>query len=151
MNEDNLSLLRGMGEKTIKKLKRRGITTITQLSCTFHPRKRYGKDRAHCPPHSFPLQAMAVREKKVFVLGAPELPNAQVRIFFDVEGDPERKLDYLIGVLIEKNGTEQRYSLWADSPDQEEKIVEQFLEIVERYENPRLFSYGSYEATFLRR
>jgi len=151
VKEDNLSLLRGMGEKTIKKLKRRGITTITQLSSTYRPRKKYGKDRAHCPPHSFALQAMAVREKKVFILGAPELPNAQVTIFFDVEGDPERKFDYLIGVLIEKNGTEERYSLWADSPDQEEKIVEQFLEIVERYENPRLFSYGSYEAAFLRR
>ncbi|MGB0066692.1 MAG: hypothetical protein WBQ11_01495, partial [Isosphaeraceae bacterium] len=49
-----------------------------------------------------PVVMLKSREKKVFILGAPELPNAQVRIFFDVEGDPERKFDYLIGVLIEK-------------------------------------------------
>ena len=89
---------------------------------------------------------MAVRERKVFILGTPELPNAEVRIFFDVEGDPERGFDYLIGVLIEENGTEQRFSLWADSPEQEGEIVERFLEIVEKYENPRLFCYGSYDS-----
>jgi predicted RecB family nuclease len=32
---DNLSLLRGMGEKDITKLRRRGIFTLTQLSCTW--------------------------------------------------------------------------------------------------------------------
>src|SRR5262249_42724376 len=61
VSEDNLSLLRGMGEKAIRKLKRRGINTVAQLSCTYRPRKKYGKDRANRPPHSFALQAMAVR------------------------------------------------------------------------------------------
>jgi predicted RecB family nuclease len=151
VGEDNLSLLRGLGEKAISKLKRRGISTVTQLSCTFRPRKRYGKDRANHPSHSFALQAMALREGKVFILGAPELPDAEVRIFFDVEGDPDRGFDYMIGMLIEENGTEQFYSLWADSPEQEAEIVERFLEIVEKYESPRLFCYGAYEAAFLRR
>jgi predicted RecB family nuclease len=35
VSEDNLSLLRGMGEKAIRKLKRRGINTVAQLSCTY--------------------------------------------------------------------------------------------------------------------
>ena len=40
VREDNLSLLRGLGEKEIRKLSRKGIFTITQLSCTFRLRKR---------------------------------------------------------------------------------------------------------------
>ena len=37
--KDDLSLLRGMSEKEIRKYSRRGIFTVTQLSCTFRPRK----------------------------------------------------------------------------------------------------------------
>ena len=38
--KDNLSLLRGMGEKEIRKYGKRGIFTVTQFSCTFRPGKR---------------------------------------------------------------------------------------------------------------
>jgi predicted RecB family nuclease len=40
VQEDNLSLLRGMGEKELRKLNRKGIFTIAQLSCIFRLRKR---------------------------------------------------------------------------------------------------------------
>ena len=39
-NKDDLSLLRGMSEKEIKKHNSKGIFTTTQLSCTFRPRKK---------------------------------------------------------------------------------------------------------------
>lgn len=100
--EDNVSLLGGLGEKGVAKLRRRGNTTVTQLSYTFRPRKRPGAGGATRPPHSFALQALAVREDKVFVLGEPELRDAPTRIYFDCEGDPERGFVYLIGVLIEQ-------------------------------------------------
>src|SRR5262249_22655852 len=37
---DDISLLGGVGEKELKRYHRKGIFTLTQLSCTFRPRKR---------------------------------------------------------------------------------------------------------------
>src|SRR5206468_3891649 len=37
---DDISLLSGVGEKELKRYNRKGIFTLTQLSCTFRPRKR---------------------------------------------------------------------------------------------------------------
>src|SRR5262249_22489872 len=65
--KDDLSLLRGIGEREIKKYAKRGVFTVTQLSYTF--RARRGR-----PPgqqkqvHRHALQALAIREKKVHIL-----------------------------------------------------------------------------------
>jgi predicted RecB family nuclease len=40
VREDNLSLLRGVGEKEVKALASKGILTLTQLAQTFRPRHR---------------------------------------------------------------------------------------------------------------
>jgi len=149
--EDNISLLRGMGQKEISRLRNRGIATVAQLSYTFRASKKVPGVRANRLPHSFALQALALREGRVFILGEPEIPDSPVRIYFDCEGDPERGLIYLIGALIDDGVTEQRYSFWADSRDQEGQIVGRFLETVGRHESARLFCYGSYDITFLKR
>jgi predicted RecB family nuclease len=147
---DHLSLLRGMGEKEIAKLGRRGIFSVTQLSYTYRPR-RTGKDRRSIRGHSFALQALALREKKIYVLGNPELPDGPVRIYFDIEGSADRGTAYLIGMIVEEGGAERRFSFWADGDGQEERILGGFLDIVEGYRDSRLFCYGSFEVAFLKR
>jgi predicted RecB family nuclease len=64
VGEDNLSLLRGISEAEMGRLRKKGIFTINQLSYTFRPRriKKRAKNPAH--PHYFALQAQAIREKK---------------------------------------------------------------------------------------
>jgi predicted RecB family nuclease len=86
--KDDLSLLRGVGEKQIRKYERRGIFTVTQLSCTFRPRKRSKRQKQKTQTHYHALQALAIRDKKIYVLGTPELPASPVRIYLDIEGDP---------------------------------------------------------------
>jgi predicted RecB family nuclease len=149
--KDDISLLRGLNERAIKKLKKRGITTVTQLSCTFRPRKEKKREVKNRRPHSFGLQALAIRDSKTYVYGAPKLPTSPVRIYLDVEGDPERNFVYLIGMIIDRGGEEERYSFWADDPSGEERIFQEFLDIVGRYEDCFLFFYGSYEANYLKR
>jgi predicted RecB family nuclease len=149
--KDDLSLLRGVGEKQIRKYERRGIFTVTQLSCTFRPRKRSKRQKQKGQTHYHALQALAVRDKKIYVLGTPELPASPVRIYLDIEGDPARGFEYLLGMILEANGAEQRHSFWANTPDEERLIFRQFLDVVGRYEDFRLYVYGSYEAAFLRR
>src|SRR5262249_59937964 len=71
---DDISLLGGVGEKELKRYNRKGIFTLTQLSCTFRPRKR-GKRVKRTGQVRYPaLQALAIREKEVHVYGTPELP-----------------------------------------------------------------------------
>jgi predicted RecB family nuclease len=149
--KDDLSLLRGMGEKEMTKYNCRGIFTVTQLSCTFRPKKRRDRSKQQGHLHQHPLQALAIRDKKIYVLGAPELPKSAVRIFFDVEGDPDRGFDYLLGMIVEVHGAEQCYSFWAESPADEPCLFHQFLEVVSTYDDFWLYSYGSYDAAFLRR
>jgi predicted RecB family nuclease len=147
---DHLSLLRGMGEEGIAKLARRGIFSITQLSYTFRPR-RSGKNSPPIRAHSFALQALAIREKKIYILGNPEVPDSPVRIHFDIEGSVERGTAYLIGMIIEDAVSERRFSFWADGDDQQEKILGDFLDVVEGYSDGHLFCYGSFEVAFLKR
>lgn len=75
VHEDNITLLRRIGEKEVNRYARKGISTVTQLSCTFRMRKRGKRVKTHQRPHYFALQALALREKKIFVLGTPVLPT----------------------------------------------------------------------------
>ena len=151
MQEDNLSLLPRMSEKEILKLNRRGIFTITQLSCTFRPRKKSKKLRLNQYRHQNALKALAIRENKIFVHGPVEVPESQVQIFLDIEADREGAFVYLIGVIVVKDDIETHYSFWADSKPDEEKIVNKFLDIIKQNDEFCLYCYGSYELKFLRR
>jgi len=151
VQEDNLSLLRGMGEKELRKLNRKGIFTVAQLSCIFPLRKKGKRVKRQNQPYYFALQASAIRDKKIYVLKPPPIPKSPVRIYLDIEGNSERSFVYLVGMIVDDGGNETRYSLWADRPEDEELVFRQMLEIVSRYEDFRLIHFGSYEAAFLRR
>jgi len=151
IREDNLTLLRGIGEKTIKRYARRGILTLTQLAHTFRPRRR-GK-RADIPltQRDHALHALAIRDQTIYVLGAPKIPTAKVRIYIDMEGDAEEGFIYLIGLVVCEGERIERYSFWADDEKREDAIFAQFLDVVSRYDAPCLYSYGNYERTFIAR
>jgi predicted RecB family nuclease len=151
VQEDSISLLRGMGEKEIRNYARKGIFTVTQLAHTFRPRRR-GKRTPPKDNHRYhALQALAVRDKRVYVFGTPQLPDAPVHVYLDIEGNPEEGLDYLIGMIVVEGDKEQRFSFWADDKEQEDWIFNQFLETVTRYQDFLVFSYGGYERAFLQR
>ena len=47
VQEDNFSLLRGLGEKEVKGYNRKGILTLTQLAHTFRPRRKGRRSRGN--------------------------------------------------------------------------------------------------------
>lgn len=148
--KDELSLLRRLSEKDIKLLGRRGIFTVSQLSYTFRPRKKSRRSNGKIL-HQPALQALAIRENKIHVLGTPALPESSTCFFFDMETDPVRGFCYLIGLIKEHNGVAEQHSLWADNGDEEAVIFEAFLEITSREPDAPIFVYGSFEATQVRR
>jgi predicted RecB family nuclease len=64
--QDNLTLLNRMTGKAVKQYARKGIFTVTQLSYTFHPRRQSKRAKIHGRPHSFALQALAIRDQKIY-------------------------------------------------------------------------------------
>lgn len=152
VQEDNLSLLRGMGEKEVRGYARKGILTLTQLAHTFRPRRK-GKRKAvpRTAKHYHSLQALAVRDRRIYVFGTPPLRDAPVRIYLDVEGKPDQGFDYLIGMVVVRDGSEERFSFWADTREQEAAVFERFLAEVARHDDFLVFSYGGYERAFLKR
>lgn len=113
---EDVSLLRSVGEKELKRYNRKGIFTLTQLSCTFRPRKRAKRVKRTSYSYYAALQALAIREKKIHVNGTPDLHRKPVQVFFDAEGVDEGGFVYLLGALIAQQDTAQMYSFWADFP-----------------------------------
>ena len=151
MEADDLSLLSSMTEKERKKLHSKGIFTVTQLSYTFRPRRRPKRMRDKREKYHHSLKALAIREKKIYVVGTPELKIDGTPIYLDVEGLPDRDFYYLIGVRIGGGDSAVHHSLWADTAADEGRIWREFLAILETLEKPVLIHYGGYETAFLKR
>jgi predicted RecB family nuclease len=103
VNREDLSLLATMTEKERQKFIEKGITTITQLSYGYRPRRRR---RSKLTPsrvsplvkYDNKLKAIAIKKGQVHVIGAPKFGGDGTLVFIDVEGMPDRDLYYLIGL-----------------------------------------------------
>lgn len=151
IEKDDLSLLAGMSAKERKEHHSKGIFTVTQLSYTFRPRRRPKHLRDKREPYHPSLKALAVREKKIYVVGSPELSIQGTPVYLDVEGVPDLDYYYLIGLRIGASEDVLQHSLWADDAGQESRIWEGFLETLAGFKDPVLIYYGSYETTFRKR
>ena len=151
LEQDNLSLLSGIGTKEVRQQNKKGIFTVTQYSYTFRPRKRSKRIKGKRIHHYGALKALAIRENKIFIYGKPELPSCEICIYMDIEGEPDQGFDYLVGLVIIEDKLTKRYSLWADNQQDETKVFNQLMKILRKYNNYRIFHYGSYEVAFLKR
>jgi len=151
VEKDDLSLLALMTGKERKKSHSKGIFTVTQLSYTFRPRRRPKRQSDKREKYHHTLKALAIRERKIYVVGSPELNITGTPVYLDVEGLPDRDFYYLIGVRIGKGDAAIQHSLWADTVEDERTIWNALLGILATLENPVLIHYGSYETVFLRR
>jgi predicted RecB family nuclease len=144
--EDNLSLLHGVTARVMRQYEKKGIFTMKQLSYLFKPRKR--KKGSRKPPpvaHKVELQALAIREKKIYLQELPALSRQPVELFVDMEGVPDRGLYYLIGVLVCHGDTTEHHSFWANTDQDERHMWQQFVEKVAQYPDAPIYHYGSYE------
>src|SRR5467141_104210 len=151
IEKDDLSLLSGMAEKERADFNAKGIFTVTQLSYTFRPRRRPQGFRDKRERYHHSLKALAIREKKIHIVGSPEVKIEGTPVYMDVEGLPDRDFYYLIGIRFKTGDSVVHHSLWADSPSNEGSIWREFLSKLIEVENPVLIHYGSFETVFLKR
>ena len=149
--KDDLSLLVGLSDKERAKLSGKGIFSVAQLSYTFRPRRRSRRQAGQPEKYHYSLKALAIREKRIHVVGTPQLKIEGTPVYLDVEGLPDREFYYLVGLRWQTtNGVEQR-SLWANAPGDEARLWNDFLSALSGIVSPTIIHYGSFEATFFKR
>lgn len=148
---DDLSLLSGMSDKERARHRSKGIFTVTQLSYTFRPRRTPKRAKNPAKPHHFALQALAIREKCVYIHGTPTIPECTCQIFLDIEGLPDREFYYLIGALVVFEDHQSFHSFWADTKSDSEGIFRQFADLTDQFQDYRVFHYGDYDSTAIKR
>jgi predicted RecB family nuclease len=162
IERDDLSLLTAMTGKERAKCNAKGISTITQLSYGYRPRRRrhtrpdadgFADSSKRTRPgdrNDHKLKAAAIKKNQIHVVGAPSLKFAGVPVFLDVEGMPDRDFYYLVGLRFESGGEQVERSFWADAIEDERVIWESCLQTLKMIGNPQIVSYGAYETRFLR-
>jgi predicted RecB family nuclease len=156
VNREDLSLLGTMTEKERAKSIEKGITTITQLSYGYRPRRRK-RSKLNSPSrgsplvkHDHKLKAIAIKKGQIHVMGTAGFGVDGTPVFIDVEGVPDRDFYYLIGLRYQDQGRSVERSFWADGPENEFTIWQNCLRALKEIDNPRLIHYGAYERRFLK-
>jgi predicted RecB family nuclease len=143
--DDDLSLLDRMTPKLLQRYHKKGIFTVNQLSYVFKPRRSKKRARKATATFNPELQALAIRTGKTYLHQLPELSRHRVELFLDIEGIPDQNLHYLIGLLVCDGEHTSYRSFWADTPQEEERVWNQFCEIINEYPDVPIYHYGQYE------
>ena len=96
-------------------------------------------------------QAIAIKQHTHFIRESVDFPVSETELYFDIESDPLRDFDYLLGVLEVSNNSEQYHAFMAASPDQEAKMWLEFCDfIASNFESP-IYHYGQFEQEVVNR
>ena len=147
---DDLSLLTGMTPKAIERYHKKGIFTITQLSYVFKPRKSRKKRSRSTILYRPEIQALALRTKKIYIQELPVLTRHPIEVFLDIEGIPDQRFYYLIGLIIHTEQEHSYHAFWANSYHDEQHMWSHFIELLKAYPNAPIYHYGNYDARALR-
>ncbi len=147
VEKDDLSLLSGLTPKSIQKYHDKGIFTVKQLSYLFRPRKQSKRSKKLRIPLRYrsELQALAIRNEKIYIQELPKISKNEVELFLDIEGIPDQDFYYLIGLLVSNGKEKLHYFFWANSKKDEKKILDNFIEEVNKYPDAPIYHYGRYD------
>lgn len=162
---NDIALIYKLDSRAMEALRELGITTVTQaatMDINELPKIPYvsieSLDRIK-------LQARSLNLNTIQWLQAPIIPDAPLKIYFDIEGDPLLHIEYLFGFWIvgdiagnykkignvregEKAGTYYLYFI-AEQPNDELKMWKQFLEWVKLLPDNgyKIYHFADYERT----
>jgi predicted RecB family nuclease len=161
IERDDLSLLTAMTSKERAKFNAKGISTITQLSYGYRPRRRKrttNADALHSAKSSrrtapvvkndHKLKALAIKKNQIHVVGAPPAKFTGIPVFLDVEGMPDRNFYYLVGLRYACGGEQVERSFWSDGLDGERSMWDSCLRELREIGDAQVVSYGHTKADF---
>ncbi|MDJ0844262.1 TM0106 family RecB-like putative nuclease [Crocosphaera sp.] len=138
--------LQEIGILTTDSLAKANLDSIKELMGTELAEKL--QQQAHSLVHNHPL----ARPQSQYNL--PEiLSPRRIELYFDIEAEPERNVDYLLGVVVVDRLTQTQifYPFLAETPEEEGVIWQQFLELVNTYDHAPIFHFSDYEKDTIKR
>ncbi len=158
---NHLSLVPGVTPKRYESLKKVGLDNLEAIaqagdrSSDKNLGKKVGQDIAK----QLQQQARSILLNTALIRAdfnlerSYQLPSADFELYFDIEAEPDRNLDYLLGILLvdRRNQTKKFYPFLAETEDQEERIWGEFVEFVNQYANAPIFHFSGYEVDTIRR
>jgi predicted RecB family nuclease len=157
-SKKHLSLLPGVTPVRYAQLQAISLTTLESLAntCPTTLEDLPGFDSTVAA--KLVIQAQSVIEKRPLILSnhrrTEEITfTSPIELYFDIEAQPDLELDYLLGVLVvdRKNNTQQFYSFLAETPEAEELVWRQFLDLVWQYPEAPIYHFCVYEFDTVKR
>ncbi|MEK7579629.1 MAG: TM0106 family RecB-like putative nuclease [Patescibacteria group bacterium] len=151
---EDISLIHGISQRDQKDLYDLGIKTVRQLA-----EADLRKLQEALEGWNFDKLVRVHNQAQVLISAGPlviqhySFPKVENEIYFDVESDPTRGIDFLFGLLIkkkERKTADYEYFL-AKGKDEEKKMWEQFLEFLGNLNDFVIYHYGYYEKHVLQR
>ncbi|HIK38658.1 MAG: TM0106 family RecB-like putative nuclease [Geminocystis sp.] len=151
----NLSLIPGITPNRYQLLVSNGIRNLETLCQTPLSRLREIFAAEGEVAARIKQQAISILSGKP-ILRQPNLlplPQSPVEIYFDIEADTRRNVDYLLGVLwVDNDNMSQQYHTFlAKSPEKEKSIWRDFLHFIQQYPHAPIFHYSEYEVETVKR
>ncbi|PSO60837.1 MAG: recombinase B [Cyanobacteria bacterium QH_7_48_89] len=154
-SQQHLSLIPGVTPTRYKHLQELGLTTVESLAHA--SLDSLGDTIGFETAFRLRQQAQSVLENRAILKSAsfnyPTIPTADVEFYFDIEAEPERDLNYLLGILVvnRPTKTEQFYPFMAENPEEEKRIWQDFFELVLLYPDAPIFHFSDYEPETIKR
>ena len=150
--QQHLSLLPGVTPSRYPILQTHNLTTIDALAAADSKEldnlTGFGRDVAGKLVH----QAQATVTNRPIPLAPqrtkhPPIPTATIELYFDIEAEPGLNLAYLHGVLLinRQLSTQTFYPFLAECPEDEQRVWQQFLDLVQAHPTAPIFHFCAYE------
>ena len=156
-SSEHLSLIPGVTPKRYEYLQALGIDTAETLIDV--PQDILAEALGFDVAQQLKQQVTAIQSDRPAIrsnfnlIDTQPIPSDAIELYFDIEAEPERQTDYLLGVLLvdRVNKTEKFHAFLAENPEDEGKIWQKFLDFIALYPNAPIFHYSEYEADTIKR
>lgn len=152
--QQHLSLVPGVTPNRYAQLQTIGIKTIESLASACLT--DLGKIFSVAIALELQQQALSISQQRPLLKPQHKnlsIPSSNIELYFDIEAEPEREIDFLLGVLLvdRHNNCERFYPFLAEKPEEEALIWQQFLELINTYPEAPIFHYSEYEVETIKR
>lgn len=156
-SSEHLSLIPGVTPKRYEYLQAMGIDTRETLIDV--PQDILAEALGVGVARQIQQQVNSIKSDRPIIRASFDLVNTQpipsgaFELYFDIEAEPERQTDYLLGVLLvdRSNSTEKFYPFLAENLEDEGKIWQEFLDFIALYPDAPIYHYSEYEADAIKR
>ncbi len=144
----DISLISRLSQSDQRRLYDLGIQTIHDMtSANLEDLRSKLEDWPFDKILRFQSQANVLVSNEPMILKRHEFPAVDTEIYFDIESDPTKEIDYLLGVLKRnKDGSTEYKAFFAEGKKDEERIWREFLDYLDALEDRFvIYHYSQYE------